>query len=92
MDYQVFNLSSGEEEQGTVAHVFARAYEWAWRSIYGHEPTGRHQVTELQLVMIFGKPRAGRAGPSRVRVDLGARPVEPASAAADGAPGDQHDK
>jgi len=92
MDYQVFNMASGEEEFGTVPHVFARAYQWAWRSIYGSEPTGRHPVTQLQLVMVFGKPDAGRAGPIRVDVAPAARPVVPASAAVDGTPGDQHDK
>jgi hypothetical protein len=91
MDYQIFNMSSGEEELGTVPHVFARAYQWAWRSLYGSDPTGRHTVTQLQLVMVFDKPDVGRVGPLRVRVTPAARTVEPASAAADGAPGDQHD-
>ena len=54
MVYRVFSMSSGEDENSTEAHVFARAYRGAWRSIHGCEPAGRHEVAALELVMDFG--------------------------------------
>ena len=88
MDYRIFSMSSGEEVDSTEAHVFARAYRWAWRSIYGCEATGQHQVAELQLVMEFGEPVEAQAGPAHA----GTEPqVESAPADADSTPGEQHD-
>ena len=31
MDYRIFSMSTGEEDNSTEAHVFARAYRGAWR-------------------------------------------------------------
>ena len=54
MDYRVFSALSGEEDNSTEAHVFARAYRAAWRSAYASEPAGRHRVAGLELVIDFG--------------------------------------
>ena len=62
MDYRIFSMSTGEEENTTEAHVFARAYRGAWRSIHGTEPAGRHHLPGVNLVFDFG-PR------SRLTVD-----------------------
>lgn len=91
MDYRVFSMSSGEDEDSTEAHVFARAYRAAWRSIYGSEPTGRHHVAALELVMDFGARTQARVGASHAGAVPTARCVEPASAAADVPPGARHD-
>jgi hypothetical protein len=82
MDYRVINLSSGEDEDSTEAHVFARAYREAWRAIYGSEPAGRHQVAALGFVVHF----AGRT-PARV----GTAQADTAPAAEDVPPGERHD-
>ena len=91
MDYRVFSMSIGEDEDSTEAHVFARAYRGVWRAIHGSEPAGRHQVAALGFVVDFG----GRA-PARVRSSHAggaptARCIEPASAAVDVPPGGSHD-
>ena len=91
MDYRVFSLSSGEDENSTEAHVFARAYRGAWRSIYGAEPAGRHQVAALELVMDFGARAPARVGTSHAGLARTAQCVEPACAAADVPPGGQYD-
>jgi hypothetical protein len=91
MDYRVFSTSSGEEENSTEAHVFARAYHWAWRSIHGCEPTGRHQIDGLEFVIDFGEPAATRTGPSHAGAAPAAPRVESASALADGPSGGRHD-
>ena len=65
MDYRVFSMSSGEDEDSTEAHVFARAYRAAWRSLYGSEPMGRHQVATLGLIFDFGARAPARAGNSQ---------------------------
>jgi hypothetical protein len=91
MDYRVFSMSSGEDENSTEAHVFARAYRGAWRSIYGAEPGGRHQVAALELVMDFGARAPVRVGTSHEGVALTAGGVEPACAAVDVPAGGQHD-
>jgi len=54
MHYRVFSMSTGEENHSTEAHVFARAYRAAWRTIHGSEPAGRHHVTGIGLVFDFG--------------------------------------
>ncbi|HEY5809441.1 MAG TPA: hypothetical protein VIT67_15815 [Povalibacter sp.] len=54
MDYRIFSMSTGEEENSTEAHVFARAYRGAWRSIHGTDPIGRHHLTGVGLVFDFG--------------------------------------
>ena len=71
MDYQVFSTSSGEEDNSTEAHVFARAYRAAWRSAYAAEPAGRHKVEGLELVIDFGQSPPARGGMS----DAGTAPV-----------------
>ena len=91
MDYRVFSLSSGEDEDSTEAHVFARAYRAAWRSTHGCEPVGRHQVAGLELVVDFGGPAQARAGTLHAAAAPIARCVEPVPAAADIPPGGRHD-
>ncbi len=91
MDYRVFSMSSGEDENSTEAHVFARAYRGAWRSIHGCEPTGRHEVAALELVMDFGARAPTRVGTSHAGAAPTARCVESASAAVDVPPGGRHD-
>ena len=54
MDYRVFSMSTGEAVDSTEAHVFARAYRAAWRSIHGCDPAGRHHVSGVGLVFEFG--------------------------------------
>jgi len=64
MDYRVFSMSNGEEDNSTEAHVFARAYRAAWRSIHGSEPAGRHHVTGVGLVFDFGSRAPAPVGTS----------------------------
>ena len=82
MDYRVINISSGEDEDSTEAHVFARAYRGAWRAIYGSEPAGRHQVAALGFVVDFGGRTPARSGTSH---------ADTAPAAEDVPPGERHD-
>jgi len=82
MDYRVINLSSGEDEDSTEAHVFARAYRGAWRAIYGSEPVGRHQVAALGFVVDFGGRTPARSGTAH---------ADTAAAAEDVPPGGRHD-
>lgn len=82
MDYRVINLSSGEDEDSTQAHVFARAYREAWRAIYGSEPAGRHQVAVLGFVVDFGGRTPARSGTAHANA---------APAAGDVPPGGRHD-
>ncbi len=91
MDYRVFSMSSGEDEDSTEAHVFARAYRAAWRSIHGCEPVGRHQVAGLELVVDFGGRAQAQVGSSRAGAVPTTQCVVPASAAADVRPEGQHD-
>ena len=91
MDYRVINISSGEDEDSTEAHVFARAYRGAWRAIYGSEPAGRHQVAALGFVVDFGVRAPARVGTSHAHAAPTARCAEPASAAVDVSPGGRHD-
>ena len=91
MDYRVFSLSSGEDENSTEAHVFARAYRAAWRSTHGCEPVGRHQVAGLELVVDFGGRAHARVDSSRAVAAPTTRCVEPATAAEDVPPGGQYD-
>ena len=91
MDYRVINISSGEDEGSTEAHVFARAYRGAWRAIYGSDPAGRHQVAALGFVMDFGARAPARSSTSHADAAPTARCAEPASAAVDIPPGGRHD-
>ena len=81
MDYRVFSMSSGEDEDSTEAHVFARAYRGAWRAIHGCEPAGRHEVAALELVMDYGARAPARVATSQAAAAPTARRVAPASAA-----------
>jgi hypothetical protein len=90
MDYRVFNMSSGEDEDSTEAHVFVRAYRWAWRGIYGSDPAGRHEIPALELAMDFG-PAQAREGASHANAAPTARCVEPTSAPMDLPPEGRHD-
>jgi hypothetical protein len=91
MDYRVFSMSSGEDDDSTEAHVFARAYRWAWRSIHGSEPVGRHEVAGLELIVDFGAPALARVGTAHAGAAPTAPCVEPASAAVDVPPGGRDD-
>ena len=91
MDYRVFSMSSGELENSTEAHVFARAYRGAWRCIHGSEPAGRHEVAALELAMDFGERAPSRVVTSRAGTTLTARCVDPAASAVDVSPGERHD-
>jgi hypothetical protein len=82
MDYRVINISNGEDEDSTEAHVFARAYRGAWRAIYGSEPVGRHQVAALGFVVDFGGRTPARSGTAH---------ADTAAAAEDVPPGGRHD-
>ena len=83
MDYWIFSLSSGENENSGEAHVFSRAYRAAWRARHGSEPTGAHQVAALDLVIHFGKLAPARAGGSHAGAESIERRVEPALAVVD---------
>ncbi len=83
MDYWIFSLSSGENENSGEAHVFTRAYRAAWRARHGSEPTGAHQVAALDLVIHFGKLAPARAGGSHAGAESIERRVEPALAVVD---------
>jgi len=91
MDYRVFSMSSGEDENSTEAHVFARAYRGAWRSIHGCEPAGRHEVAALELVMDYGAPTPARVGTSHAGAAPTAKCAEPASPAVVVPLGGRHD-
>ena len=82
MDYRVFSMSSGEDEDSTEAHVFARAYRGVWRAIHGAEPAGRHQVAALGFVVDFGGRTPARSGTAH---------ADTAPAAEDVPPGGRHD-
>ena len=83
MDYRVFRISNGEEENSTEAHVFARAYREAWRSIHGCEPGGRHLVAALKLILDFGPRDPARVRASHADAAPTARGAEPACATVD---------
>jgi hypothetical protein len=85
MDYRVFSMSSGEDEDSTEGHVFARAYRGAWRSIHGSEPAGRHEVAALELVIDFGGLALARGGATgRLRVRRKSRTAAPDEGMGDG--------
>jgi hypothetical protein len=91
MDYRVFSMSSGEDENSTEAHVFARAYREAWRSIHGCDPAGVHEVPALELVMDFGARAPARSSTSHADAAPTTRGAEPASAAVVIPLGGRHD-
>ncbi len=82
MDYRIFNISSGEDESSVEAHVLVRAYRAVWRCTYGAEPTGRHQVAGLELVMDFGGPAEAPVGNRYAGPASTVQCVEPTSTAA----------
>ena len=83
MDYRVLNESSGEDESSIEAHVLARAYRAVWRCTYGTEPTGRHQVAGLQIVIDFGKGVDAGVGTLELHPADFARPIATNSASPD---------
>lgn len=87
MDYWIYSLSSGENENSAEAHVLTRAYRAAWRARYGSEPTGAHQVAALDLVIHFGGLGPARVNVSRSGAIPTARFVETISAASGAPPG-----
>jgi len=91
MDYRVFSMSSGEDEDSTEAHVFARAYRGVWRAIHGSEPAGRHQVAALGFVVDFGGRAPARVRSSHADATPTARCAEPACTAVDIPTGGRHD-
>jgi len=91
MDYRVFSMSSGEDEDSTEAHVFARAYRGVWRAIHGSEPAGRHQVAALGFVVDYGARTPARVGTSNTGAAPIAQCAEPACAAVDIPLGGRHD-
>ncbi len=92
MDYRIFSMSSGEDENSTEAHVFARAYRGVWRAIYGSEPAGRHQVAALGFVVDFGVRAPARVGYIHTQAAAPtARRAAPASAAEDVPTRGRHD-
>ena len=91
MDYRVFSMLSGEDENSTEAHVFARAYRGAWRSLYGFEPAGEHPVAALGLIFDFGPRAPARVGNSHAGAAPAAEYAEPACTDADFPPGGRHD-
>ena len=91
MNYRVFSMTSGEDENSTEAHVFARAYRGVWRCIHGCEPAGRHEVAALEIAMDFGERAPSRVGSSQVSVTPSARYVESTSAAMDVPPGGRYE-
>lgn len=54
MDYRIFSISTGEDENSAEAHVLARAYRAVWRATHGSEPAGAHQIAPLDLFIQFG--------------------------------------
>jgi len=91
MDYRVFSASSGEEDSSTEAHVFARAYRAAWRSAYACEPTGRHRVDGLELIIDFGGDPAALDGTEQAHAGRRSSPaLYPAPANVP--TGDHHDE
>ncbi len=91
MEYRIFSILSGEEQNSIEAHVLARAYRAVWRCTHGSEPTGRHHVAGLELALVFGGRAAVRVGTlgadaastARAGGPFNARYSEPASAAVD---------
>jgi hypothetical protein len=75
MNYRVLNESSGEGESSIEAHVLARAYRAVWRCTYGTEPTGRHQIAGLQLIIDFGKGVDSGVGTPELHPADFARPI-----------------
>ena len=91
MNYRVFSMSSGEDENSTEAHVFARAYRGAWRCIHSSEPAGRHEVAALELAMDFGEHAPSRVGTSHAGAAPTARFIELVSTDVDVPFGGRHD-
>jgi hypothetical protein len=54
MDYTLFRLRDSEPIDALEAHVLARAYHAAWRSLYRCEPVGHHVIERLGLAIDFG--------------------------------------
>jgi hypothetical protein len=66
--YRVLRFAGGEPVNVPEVHALARAYADAWRTLRGSEPTGRHVIGGLGLIVEFGTatrrlsaPRAGNA-------------------------------
>ena len=91
MDYRVYSALSGEEDSSTEAHVFARAYRAAWRSAYATEPTGRHKVEGLELVIDFGRRALARSGNPEVAWAPTTRCAERSAPPDDVLPGERND-
>ena len=91
MDYRIFSMSTGQDDDSTVAHVMARAYREAWRFIHSSEPAGRHEVASLGLAMDFGARAQARVRSSHAGAAPTARCAELACAATEIPPGGRHD-
>ena len=66
MTYRVLRFAGGEPVHVPEAHALASAYAEAWRALRGSEPSGRHVIGGLGLIVEFGTttrrlsvPRAG---------------------------------
>jgi len=84
MNYLIYSMFTGEEENSTDAHVLARAYHAAWRAEFGTEPVGGHQVTGLGFVMYFGKWLPVQVGISPVQAAPTSKRVETAAESSGG--------
>jgi hypothetical protein len=52
-DYGVFSHSSGKPLDTVEAHVLARAYRAAWRSLFAGDPLGPHVIAPLDVLFVF---------------------------------------
>lgn len=54
LDYSIYSWPSMEPLDVIEMHVLARAYWAAWRSLHARDPAGRHVISSLDVVIIFG--------------------------------------
>ena len=55
MNYKISCFSTGKPVDALQMHVFARAYQDAWRIVHTGEPLGTHTIEELDLVIEFAE-------------------------------------
>ena len=53
MEYRIIDTQTGATLDVLTLHVFARTYHAAWRLVHGTAPRGRHNISALNLLIVF---------------------------------------
>ena len=53
MNYRICRCSTREPIDYLPIHVLANAYRRAWRFLYGNDPTGKHVIDGLDVLIEF---------------------------------------